>query len=741
MNPLIEHQGVCDPHIHIFEGKAYLYATHDNYRKLGEGFQMTEWQIWSSEDLVHWKLERIENPRAYYCGPIDQCWAVDAAYRDGKYYWYFSEGAKAVGVGVSDSPAGPFREALGHYLVGPDTPPVNVSKWDPCVFVDDDGEAYLICGSTFGTDEYLIARLNPDMCSLAEPLREIEYQGIVNREDKASIHKENGIYYLTHASFYATSDNVYGPYVYRGNTGANVDHGSFFTYHGQTYQASGGLDNPSQYYRASFLGYCHYRENGEIVTDQVPIGYGVGQYDAGWRRIEAEWFFACHQAKKLELPGGGFGVGRLTAGSWLHFPNVNHLEENASVTLCYANAGEDGRLEIREGSLEGALLGHWVLTGSRSEETYETVTVKLTNRPGPHSLFFVVKKGELALDWFAFDREKNHSNGEAARGVLLGRAETVEWPAVGGSNEGEVGAVGVNGGEAAVCADAANGLAVRLAHAGDGVKLFLDGGPGGSCRWTLRYQADTAETEAEPSLPAGSERPETGVVLACRINGGAAAPIELPGTRTGMAELSLPYHMEPGINTVELSLEENSAALLLDSLRVERAGSRCRSYAAGDGIVEPMGNGIWDGLPQRESDRYAYSGRCVCHLEQSGHRITIPGVDGGETGGKVKLLIRYVNGGNKAVQVRLKVNGIWGELVILPPTGGVRMEQASIQAEQANMRMEQAGIQTERANMRMEQFGVAETELELKPGDNRLVLMMTEAAEPGICIDAVTVAE
>ena len=93
MNPLIEHRGVCDPHIHIFEGKAYLYATHDNYRKLGEGFQMTEWQIWSSEDLVHWKLERVENPRDYYCGPIDQCWAVDAAYRDGKYYWYFSEGA------------------------------------------------------------------------------------------------------------------------------------------------------------------------------------------------------------------------------------------------------------------------------------------------------------------------------------------------------------------------------------------------------------------------------------------------------------------------------------------------------------------------------------------------------------------------------------------------------------------------------------------------------------------------
>ena len=109
MNPLIERQGVCDPHIHIYEGKAYLYATHDNFSPGRTGFEMTEWQIWSSEDLVHWTLERTEKPEDFYCGPIDQCWAVDAAFRDGKYYWYFSEGAKAVGVGVSDSPAGPFR--------------------------------------------------------------------------------------------------------------------------------------------------------------------------------------------------------------------------------------------------------------------------------------------------------------------------------------------------------------------------------------------------------------------------------------------------------------------------------------------------------------------------------------------------------------------------------------------------------------------------------------------------------
>ncbi len=667
MNPLIERQGVCDPHIHIYEGKAYLYATHDNFSPGRTGFEMTEWQIWSSEDLVHWTLERTEKPEDFYCGPIDQCWAVDAAFRDGKYYWYFSEGAKAVGVGVSDSPAGPFKEALGHYLVGPQTPPVNVSKWDPCVFVDDDGEAYLICGSTFGTDEYLIARLNPDMCSLAEPLREIEYIGTPNREDKASIHKENGIYYLTHASFYATSDNVYGPYVYRGNTGANVDHGSFFTYRGQTYQASGGLDNPSNVFRASYLAYCHYRKNGDIVVDQVPIAYGVGQYDAGWRRIEAEWFFECSQAVKQEISGGGFGMGELTSESWLHFPNLNHMNKNAVLTVRYANLAQEGLLEIREGSCDGTLLGSCALPGTGSGEKFETAAVQLSNDAGPHSLFLVVKDGNIILDWFAFDMEKNHSNAEAARGVLKGEAAVK------------------------ACDFGSNGQAVSLTKEGDGVQLFLDGGAGGECSWTIRYQA------------AGE------AALQYRVNGGEQRTLELPGA---MTELSMTAYMEPGINAVELYFDaEAKEPVLVDSLRVETDGNRYRSYAAGNGIVEPMGNGCWNGLPQRESDRYAFSGRCVCHLEQPGHRITIPDVDGGENGGKVRIKIRYGNGGDKEHTVRLKANGIWGDLVTLPPTGGVRMEDAR----------------------------TAESALELKPGRNRVVLMMNEQAEPGICIDAVSV--
>lgn len=80
------------------------------------------------EDLIDWRMETTVYPEEFYCGSLDQCWALDAAYRDGKYYLYFSTGDWGVGVAVSDHPAGPFRDALRHHLVDYDTYPENIQN-------------------------------------------------------------------------------------------------------------------------------------------------------------------------------------------------------------------------------------------------------------------------------------------------------------------------------------------------------------------------------------------------------------------------------------------------------------------------------------------------------------------------------------------------------------------------------------------------------------------------------------
>ena len=89
---IIPKQGVCDPHIHIFNGKAYMFSTHD--RGPGSpGFRMDDWRIFSSDDLLNWKLEYTFRPEDTFLGPCDECYATDAAERNGKYYLYFSRTA------------------------------------------------------------------------------------------------------------------------------------------------------------------------------------------------------------------------------------------------------------------------------------------------------------------------------------------------------------------------------------------------------------------------------------------------------------------------------------------------------------------------------------------------------------------------------------------------------------------------------------------------------------------------
>ena len=123
----------------------------------------------------------------------------------------------------SDNPGKGFRAVRQTPLL-----PKGLTKtrsYDPGVFTYDDGESYIVFCTPVGAagDSYYIAKLNPDMSSLAETPRKIQLDDLA--DDKPFIHKHNGIYYLSWASFYATADNIYGPYKFRGNIGLTHDHG------------------------------------------------------------------------------------------------------------------------------------------------------------------------------------------------------------------------------------------------------------------------------------------------------------------------------------------------------------------------------------------------------------------------------------------------------------------------------------------------------------------------------------
>jgi len=402
-NPIISKEGICDPHLHIFNNRAYLYASHD--AKEGERvFDMYDWEIWSSDDLVTWERESVVRPEETSMGASNDCWAVDAAEKDGRFYLYVSNGTKETYVFSSDDPGKGFVDTLGKPILEETVSPTR--SYDPAVFTDEDGASYIIFGTPVWAngDSYYIARLNEDMVSLAEaPKKIILDEAADGADDKPFVHKHNGIYYLSWASFYATSDNVYGPYKTVGNLGLSGDHGSFFEWNEQWFKAFTVDETVGKMRRATGIAYIHYKENGEMCGDMLIREYGVGQYDAAWSRIEAEWFMKGHQTEKKENVFNNFDV-ILKDGSWVEYPNIHNVPENPWLIVSGV-APEDVEIEVYEGEkLLGILTKKKAFYGGGKFAQYGIASIQLPVAAGDHSIRLVAK-GDVKLDYISFRTE------------------------------------------------------------------------------------------------------------------------------------------------------------------------------------------------------------------------------------------------------------------------------------------------------------------------------------------------
>jgi arabinoxylan arabinofuranohydrolase len=377
----------------------------------GFGFRMDDWWIWRTDDFIDWKQVSVLKPEQTYWGkPLSSCWAGDAIGHNGKYYYYVSVGPNEIGVVGGDTPAGPWKDPLGKPLVAAGSLPT--AARDPGVLQEADGTSYLV----FGTFDYYIARLGDDMISFAEMPRKIELDrkfgplGEGRTDDKPYLHKRDGKYYLSWGCFYAMSDNVYGPYVYKGSVIdkehtaeefqkglVNDRHASFFEYHGQWYFLCNDQSYPGQNgtFRTSLLGYLHYRDNGEMAPVELNR-LGVGQYDAAAPRIEAENFFRI-QGGQVAQAGEGYEVRGLKEGSSLVYPNVANLRANSRLSLTGASAAKGLKVEVRSGNPKGKLLGICTFPFTGDWKQYRTVECQLRNPAGKDDLCLVFKgaQGEL----------------------------------------------------------------------------------------------------------------------------------------------------------------------------------------------------------------------------------------------------------------------------------------------------------------------------------------------------------
>ncbi len=255
--PLVTHIFTADPSAHVYEGKLYIYPSHDLDHNEpdndnGDQYKMEDYHILSLDDF---NSPCVDHGEALHMKDVPwvskQMWAPDAVYKNDTYYLVFpardKDGNFRIGVASSKNPAGPF-EPQPNYLEGS-------FSIDPAVLVDD-GRAYMYFGGLWGgqlekwqsgsfnpdaegpaEDQPAIgprvAEFNDDMLSLKEAPQEIvilDENGspiLAGDEDRRFfegpwMHKYNGLYYLsystgtTHYIVYAVSDNPKGPFTYKG---------------------------------------------------------------------------------------------------------------------------------------------------------------------------------------------------------------------------------------------------------------------------------------------------------------------------------------------------------------------------------------------------------------------------------------------------------------------------------------------------------------------------------------------
>ena len=248
-NPIITDAYTADPSAHVFNDTLWVYPSHDRDDALT--FSMEDYHVYSTTDMVEWKdWGVIFSPFTQTTWAKEAAWAPDCIERNGKYYLYYPTDKRHIGVAVGDTPHGPFHDPLGHPLISIDTPGVvcNRDFIDPCVFIDDDGQAYLFMGQ----NTVCVVKLNDDMISYSKDGGDhgvYIIEGAYEFFEAAWVHKRDGVYYLSYSDgttsshkpriAYCTAGHPLGPYTYRGvilgevNSGTN--HHSIVNYKGRDY--------------------------------------------------------------------------------------------------------------------------------------------------------------------------------------------------------------------------------------------------------------------------------------------------------------------------------------------------------------------------------------------------------------------------------------------------------------------------------------------------------------------------
>lgn len=421
-NPVIRNQFSADPTARVFNGKVYLYPSHDipsPIERLKEWFCMEDYHVFSSTNLTDWTDHGViltQNEVPWVEPDSYSMWAPDCVCKDGKYYFYFpstpkGEGRRGfnIGVATADAPEGPFVPAA--------EPIKNVFGIDPCVLIDTDGEAYLYW-SGMGIS---VAKLKPNMTELAsEPVR---VQGLPEGfKEGPYVFKRKDKYYMTfpwvqdrtETLAYAMSDSPTGPFRFQGEimdespTGCWTNHHSITEYNGQWYLFYHHNDYSPHFdkNRSARIDSLFFREDGTIKKVR-PTLRGVG-ITAARSLIQLDRYTALSPygaSIDYLTPADPFEGWQLLfhrGDAWAVYNRVDFGPSAVTKLKARVRSDKGGKVVVRTAGNKGTSIAELPIQATAA---WTEMQVEVAHAPTGVQDLTVVSVGAypVAIDWISFE--------------------------------------------------------------------------------------------------------------------------------------------------------------------------------------------------------------------------------------------------------------------------------------------------------------------------------------------------
>lgn len=412
--PIIQTKYTADPAPMVYNDTVFLYTTHDEDD--AEGFKMQDWLLYTSTDMVNWTDHGVvASLKSFDWVKRDNgAWAEQVVERNGKFYMYCPIHGNGIGVLVSNSPYGPFKDPLGKPLVW------QKEHWDdidPTVFIDEDGQAYMY----WGNPNCYYVKLNEDMISYSGDIVKLKETPEHYQEGPWS-YKRNGHYYLAFASTccpegigYAMSDSPTGPwktkgYIMRPTERTRGNHPGIMDYKGKSYVFGLNydllkLETNTHYERRSVsVAEMHYNEDGTI--QEVPYWADTKLEQIGtfnpFRKVEAETMAWGYGLKTTPNADKSLSVVDVNNGEYICVRGVDFGKNKARRFEVSALPLEGGNLKIRLDAPDGKIVGNVNIPQGNETSKYELYSCEVNAVSGIHDLYLSFE-GENNKDLFELD--------------------------------------------------------------------------------------------------------------------------------------------------------------------------------------------------------------------------------------------------------------------------------------------------------------------------------------------------